>query len=411
MGRALSATMSGTLGVKTPVQLPIAVDFGTGSLKVLQLDAGEPPRLVAAASEATPESCLGEPAARLEAQAAALPRLLREGPFKGRRAVCAIPAWATQCQHVQLIRPDASTPLQALVEQAIVLSLRKDPADLVYRFLPVSAVGDKPGAKIDTLIMTVERSLVQRLMGAIAACKLEPVGMHSEFAAMLHAFDYLHRRAGDLACNTLYLDIGQGTTTVQISHGKDPAFTRVISLGGRSLDEAVARQLGCDFQEARRRRTEPHAAPPSTAMSMAERASGKAAAADLNAEIDRRESRPAPGLGPPLHATDALPLGPEKTDLTEPVDMLTDEVRMCLRFHAAQFPDRKVERVIFVGGESRHTGLCQHIARALRLPAQTADPLARIARTGSEACLGVDLSRPQPGWTVAMGLCLGPTDL
>jgi len=252
---------------------------------------------------------------------------------------------------------------------------------------------------------------VQRLMASIAACKLEPVGMHSEFAAMLHAFDYLHRRSGDLNCNTLYLDIGQGTTTVQISHGKDLAFTRVISLGGRNLDDAVAGQLGCDHTEARRRRCEPRATPPSASMSMAERASGKAAAADLNVDIDRRESLPAPGLGPPLHVTESAPLGPDKTDLTEPVDMLTDEVRMCLRFHASQFPDRKVERVIFVGGESRHVGLCQHIARALRLPAQTADPLARVARTGREPCVGVDLGMPQPGWTVAMGLCLGPTDL
>jgi hypothetical protein len=47
----------------------------------------------------------------------------------------------------------------------------------------------------------------------------------------------------------------------------------------------------------------------------------------------------------------------------------------------------------------------------LKLPAQMADPLARIVRTGAEPALGVDLKQPQPGWAVVLGLCLSPTDL
>ena len=84
---------------------------------------------------------------------------------------------------------------------------------------------------------------------------------------------------------------------------------------------------------------------------------------------------------------------------------------MRLRYHDSQFPGKRVDRAMFVGGEARHRGLCQAVARALRLPAQMADPLARIARTGAEPALGVDLKQPQPGWAVALGLCLSPTDL
>jgi len=40
-----------------------------------------------------------------------------------------------------------------------------------------------------------------------------------------------------------------------------------------------------------------------------------------------------------------------------------------------------------------------------------ADPMASIARTGNEPTMGVDLSSPQPGWVVALGACLSPTDL
>lgn len=84
---------------------------------------------------------------------------------------------------------------------------------------------------------------------------------------------------------------------------------------------------------------------------------------------------------------------------------------MSLRYHASLFPRNPVERAVFVGGEARHAGLCEHVARSLRLPAEVADPTARLARAGNEACVGVDLSCPQPGWAVPLGLCLGPTDL
>ena len=98
-------------------------------------------------------------------------------------------------------------------------------------------------------------------------------------------------------------------------------------------------------------------------------------------------------------------------DLREPLEILVDEVSMCLRYQRSLMPDKPVGRVVFVGGESRHRPLCAEIARALRLPAQGADPMSRIARSGSEPCVDVDLSQAQPGWAVALGMCLSPTDL
>jgi Tfp pilus assembly PilM family ATPase len=82
-----------------------------------------------------------------------------------------------------------------------------------------------------------------------------------------------------------------------------------------------------------------------------------------------------------------------------------------MRYHEALFPGKKIERAVFVGGESRQRPLCQQLARALRIPAQVADPLARVARTGKEPMTGVDLREAQPAWSVPLGLCLSKTDL
>jgi Tfp pilus assembly PilM family ATPase len=84
---------------------------------------------------------------------------------------------------------------------------------------------------------------------------------------------------------------------------------------------------------------------------------------------------------------------------------------LSLRYHESLFPGRKIERVIFLGGESKSRSLCQNVARVLKLPAQLADPLARVGRSGNEPVVGVDLKQPQPGWAVALGLALSPTDL
>ena len=39
--------------------------------------------------------------------------------------------------------------------------------------------------------------------------------------------------------------------------------------------------------------------------------------------------------------------------------MLTDEIQLSLRYHESLFPGRKVERVIFLGGESKSRALCR----------------------------------------------------
>jgi len=406
MGRALAPNAKTPMNMGAALGLPIGIDFGTGSMKVLQVNPGEPPTLVTAAAIETPEDIIADPLKRLEFQVAALPGLVKEAGFKGKRAVCAIPAWATVCKHMQLSRADGAT-IDTLVAQQIPLQMSCDPSQIVYRFLEVTP---PTAAKPEVIVMAVSRELVTQFMGAIRACKLDPVGMHSEFAAALHAFDYIHKRDGDVLVNTLYLDIGQGTTGVAISHGKQLAFARVIDLGGASLDAQLAGQLGCTAKEARTRRWELNDGVAPAAMTMAAKSDPRSMS-DIDALIDRRRAGVMPGLSAGVLSQEPVSLCPEAGDLSESMDILSDEVRMCLRFHAGQFPDKKVERVVFIGGESRHRGLCQHIAKSLKLPAHMADPLARIARTGKEPLLGVDITRPQPGWVVAMGLCLAPTDL
>jgi len=294
----------------------------------------------------------------------------------------------TMCKSLQVPRQDG-VPLSTLVESAMAVQLQLDPAAWVHRCTEVLGAGGNTG-KAEVIVMAVQRELVEKLMAGMGAAKLEPVGMHSAFAATLHAFDYMHTAKGEPPQNTLYLDIGSAGTNVIIAHGRELAFARAMEMGGDHLDDMVAQQRKVDLLEARRLR-----ALAETACTVTMKPAGAAQ----------------PGFSADMGAGPASPVGPDHVNMDEMLEGFTDEVRICLRYHAGQFPAKKIDRAVFVGGESRHRGLCQHVARALRLPAQMADPLARLSRTGKEPALGVDLREPQPGWAVAMGLCMSPTDL
>lgn len=432
LGKVKSAAMQTLSGA-----MPIAIDFGVGSLKLLQLQAGEPPQLIAAASVDTPDGLLGDPAKRFAFQFQALSRALKAGGFKGKRAVCSIPAGQTFIKHMQFPKAD-SVALPDLVTQAVPALLNCSPDALILRHYPVegavppasAASTGASGAKQEVICMAAAREFVSRMMNAIRDTKLECVGIHPECVATVKAFEHINRRASDAQVATLYLDLAAGTTKLWIAHGSTLVFAKTIQIGGGDLDLAVARTLDLDISSARARRLAASAlvapavrptylaARPEPAAQSAREAevamSGLNPTTDASGGVavdaDRRIGKVAPGLTPQVADQPMADLSPPEFDLSETLESMTDEISMCLRYYESLFPGKRIDRAIFFGGEARHRGLCQHIARKIRLPGHVADPLARMSRTGAEPVIGVDFTTPQPGWTIAFGLSLCPTD-
>jgi Tfp pilus assembly PilM family ATPase len=368
---------------------PIGVDFGMGSLKVLQIAPGEPHSLVAIAEVETPPEIMLDHAKRFEFQAQALTTLVKAGGFKGKRVICGLSAAQMFCKHVQFSKSE--TDLAGLVQTSVAGQLGCNPGALIYRHI---VVGDVAAGKVEVICLAVPSDLIFRVMELVKANRLEPVGIHPACMATLRAFQTMPGAgAGESAPAdtgaSLYLDIGAGTTTCLIAHDARLVFVKTIHIGGRHLDESIVRQLRCNLVWARTKRLS------TERLMVTSRGTGESGCESATATL------PEPGSG----ATS------ERFNLADSLETLTDEVAMCLRYHESIFPGKRVQRVVFIGGESRHRGLCRHIAMRLRLAAQVADPLARVARTGSEPCNDVDLTSPQPGYAVALGLCLSPPEL
>ncbi len=440
-------------GGLVPGAPPLAIDFGSGSLKVLQLAPGGtgPATITAAAHLITPDRLAGDPHARLLWQLDELPGLLKAAGVRTRRAVCALPGALTLCKHLQ-VQPEPGIDINELVRADLAAQLGCAPDALVARHLEVGALS---GGKTEVVALAASAGLVRRLMDGCRAARLELVGMHPECTAIVRGFDHITKRVGDADTVSLYLDIGHSGTRMFIAHGTRLVFAKSLAVGGHTLDQTLAQQTNCDLALARANRraalaqvqstapvqpsippgvidTRPAAAPAEglavLAAGLGQAASGVArsmrgTAPGLAIHTDRRAATPAAvPASPPGHTLLQGARAPlvgfvdgKRFDLSDPIDTLTDEIALCLRYHDGLFPGKRITRAIFVGGEARGVGLCQHIARVLRLPAHTADPLARLGRPAVDlpgpAGAIVKLSEPQPGWAVALGLTLCPTDL
>jgi type IV pilus assembly protein PilM len=376
---------------------PIAVDIGSESIKLLQVEPRDGHhRLSAAACEIIPEEVRGKIADREAFVSEALRKLLNEG-FRGKQVVTCLPAHAMALQHLRVAKMNADELAKVLPFEAAG-KIPFDPNRAVLKHTIATEVYQGADALQEVILMAAPREAVDRHLNLLSRQKLEVVGIHDEPNALIECFSHLYRRKGDENISTLFIDIGASATHVVISHGKNIVFAKHVQVGGDTLNRAVADMFKVSVESARDMRI---------------RASRQQASA-------ARLPPGVVGIGADQHTH---PLGKQNvlgaaagidSDTVEKVaaatagaqESLAGELLLCLRYYEGIFPGRTVDRAIFVGGESRHIPMCQKIAQKLGLPATLGDPLARLIKDNTTTT-SVDIRLPQPGWSIVTGLAIG----
>ncbi|MBL8962827.1 MAG: pilus assembly protein PilM [Phycisphaerae bacterium] len=385
---------------------PVAVDLGSSGLKVLAIQPGTAPVLEAIGFAATPPELRHDIRGRLRHQFDQLADLSRKLGLKGRKVVCAIPASQTFCKHLQMERI-ADVPVTVHAQSAIAQQLGCDPAALVYQAIDVGPL-PSDSTRHEVICTAVSRELVSLIMSGMRHAKLEIAGVHGEFMATVRGLDHLTKRADDAVLGSVYLDIGESATKIVIAQGTRVVFVRNIEAGTAVIDTALAERRSCTAAEAAVIRhnhsagLEDEPAPVGRPEPVAAAARPESLGVLALIPQDRRRGAP--------RSEHELPDSP-LPEIAEQVEILADEVQMCVRYAESVVSDLRIDRLMCMGGGATDRALCRRIARTLRLPAQTIDPLARLSRTGKEPVIGVDLSTPHPEWTVAVGLSLCPTSL
>lgn len=401
------------LGIKTSNLSPIAVDFGCDQVKLLQVELdAQMPRLIAAAGRVVPHAIRNDPEQRRTFLTDSIAELLKEAGFKGKRAIASIPSAMTFVQHVRLSGDDSRPVDQRIVEE-LRGQLPVDPACLVIRHVDIGQVTTHGATRREMICIAAGRQAVLHHIDILKRARLHTVGMHGEPVAILKAFGHLFRRADDDKLTTLFVDLGYRTSKVLIAHGANLVFAKQIQVGGEHFDRQFAEELGIELEEARLRRRrqadqEPAQAPvqlPQRKASPISHDAGPMAMIEEAMQASQNGSKPSPiRAGEPGH--EMIPAGGEM------LDCLIDEIQLCVGYHQSMFSGRRVDRVVFLGGEANQRAMCRRMAAALRLPAQLGDPLCRVGRAQTaKPPVGVDLRQCQPGWAVPLGLCQLPANL
>ena len=417
-------------GFLNTASAPILADFGGSGLKLLQVSHGNTPSITAAAFIPTPDALRASSAEERFAHfALELPKALKQGKFAGTRVVVAPFSSHMLVQHYQVAPADGEA-LRASVVAQVAMQLQCDPFGLVVRTVDVCETAREGQPRVEVIAMAMSREDVMNYINLFKAVKLSVVGIHSEIAAMMHAFDHIHRRIEDSAVTTMYVDIGWSGTKVAIAHGADLAFAKWIALGGRHFDQCLAQAWGVSPMIASTRRLADGFMPQRHAVAMRscptqsddfggmamlraamhaqEREQSSNGHPGMAVATDRRDGSSAPALGAEITPSNNTVAA---AALREEIDSLSDDLSMCIRYHTSLFPNRPLDRVVFLGGEARGVGLCQQLAAALRLPAKAGDPLARIL-TNAPAPAGLpDSGLSHTGWAVVCGLASAPNDL
>lgn len=380
---------------------PIAIDFGVDTIKMLQLSSGETTQLIGAGALVVPENARKDSAARYTFLADAVKELVRQQPFKGRRVMCAIPAFQTFVNTFELACSEKDD-----IDQQVNLHLQTtagmDPSKLVIRNQHVGSIIRDGVQRQRVICIAANRSVVMRYLEIAAAAKLEVVGMHSEPVCIGNLFSELYGDTqSDQSQATCFVDIGAASTKLVIICDKKILLARNIAVSGDELTRRHAREHSINFDEARlvrlREAENPLAANP---FGVGQR-QGQAAQSTGTAVMDEPES-----------TERGLVVSSGVRALSDEVlDKLVDGIRMSVRYHNSACPNNTVQRIVLLGGEAHHQSIATSIAEHFGVSTFIADPLARVMRTPGLNPVNIDTKRAQPGWAVPLGLCLSEANL
>lgn len=336
---------------------PIGIDIGSRSVKLLQFNAARS-EVWDTARWDLPQNDTGN-AERRDVQVADAIRHAREGRnFRGRDAVFSLGAGSLFVQNVRVAQATGDE-LRKIVcfEAAGRLPFSSEEAEI--RYVEADDIRQGDTVRREVILMACHRPLLDRLLGIAESTGLRPVAIDAEPMALLRCYVRQFRRDEDVQQRRMFVNFGASNTSIVIARGCDAMFVKYIDLGGRHLDEAVARHLKM---------------PPADAAAL-RRHNGDRRADQRDPEITRSIAE---SIRPSL-------------------ERLTQEISLCLRYYSVTFRGQPLSQVVLSGGEA-NPSLVEWLTARIDVPCELGNPLRTYQKAPASGRVGQ--------WDVAAGLAL-----
>jgi type IV pilus assembly protein PilM len=352
--------------------LPIGVDIGSDSVKMLQVEAvGTNLEVTAAAKMPLPPEAKTQPELRVALASDLIKRMLHEHPFKGRQIVASLPREIVQMKNLRLPQmPAAELPAVVRFEARNVFPFDTDQAKV--HFLSAGEVRQGAEVRQEIILLAAKNDDVNNVVEQFHRAGTIIESLDIEACAVYRSLERFVRRKEDENDVNVLVDVGVKRTQMVIGRGHDISFIKPIEIGGFHFHDAVSRKLGITLEEAealRRRLVE--AGEP----------------ADAAARRD--------------------PVRQAVFDATRaPMEELGREISLCLRYFSVTFRGHRPTKLRLIGGEACDPQLQTLLNSALVIPVEIGKPLFSVNTSKMKPA---DRRGSMCEWALALGLCLRTT--
>ncbi|MBT7170988.1 MAG: pilus assembly protein PilM [Phycisphaerales bacterium] len=311
---------------------PIGVDIGRTAVKLAQFRADASGKIVprAYAILPIPPEIRGNVTERVRFLVSRLGRMFERGRFQSRNCVLSLPPTEMFVRHLRVPKREGAAQ-QVAIRQAIASELTLPLDEVLLRHLVVGEVYEGGELCQEVLVVAVPMMMFRVYLDVFTRLGLRVEAITIEPVALARCFTVLHHRPEH--CATVYLDLGASGTKVTIAKGDNVLFHRLLKGGSEGLDYAVSQATRIAQQEVHLLNMKP---------------SGSALADEKKSMIE----------------------GEFKQWRSLWMTGIEREIGKSLRYFSSSFRNVPLDRVVFVGGQSRNQAICEELAKRLRLPAQ-----------------------------------------
>ncbi len=360
-----------------PGCMPIGLDIGTSSIKMLQLASrGGNLSVVASGRYDLPVDIPIVGADRQALLTEGCRKLIESCPFHGHRVISILPVADMQYQNIRMPQMPPDERRQA-VQWEVSDRLGFGQTEAQIEHLHAGEVRQGDDVRDEIILMAASADAVRDHVSMLTAAGLQPAAIDAVPVALARCFARSLRRESDHQVVRVFVDVGLTCSKVLIMRGPRVAFFKIIDIGGAKLNAAVAEHLDMsneDVVEMRRR------------------------AMNSNGE-DQTVGEPLFGSTRRENVERAM------FDSVRPIlGDLAKEIGLCLRYFAVTFRGSRPDEIHLTGGEAHEPQLAKVLTERLELDVKPADPLANVDL--SDSSIAIERRGTLPEWSTAMGLAL-----
>jgi len=366
--------------------LPIGLDIGNNSIKMIQLLVNGEQLSVIAAQKARIDHGINDEQEKNMFIVSAIQRMLAEGRFHGSNVVSSLPNEGLEITSLRLAEAQSDGIEQALRKE-VVQRFGLDPDEDAMQYVIAGNVHQGDEIKNELILFAAANETIKSHIELLEQTGLKPVSIDTIPCALFRSFERSLRRQEDRERTVVFVDVGNQFTTVVFGRGGEISFVKQIPVGGEKFNEEIAAKLGVDISEAEALRE---------ALQM------EKSFPALNHDLSEQ---PVNGNEQKLEATTRQAIVDAVSEVAEE---LTREISLCLRYYTVTFRGKRVGQAFFTGGGAYEYILLDVLKRQLAVEIEVAQPLKGFDMSRERGNLDFDSDRRGLlcEWAVAVGLSL-----